>query len=61
MLTWEILKVEMQEKGFLKDPAPSVLRAKVPGGWFVRTERGDAGGAFFYPGPDHTWDGSSLP
>ena len=60
-LKWEVVKTEMQEKGFLKDSPPYVLRAKVPGGWFVRTERGDAGGAFFYPDPEHLWDGSSVP
>ena len=61
LLKWEEIKCEMQEKGFLKMGAPSVLRAKVPGGWFVKADRTDAGGAFFYPDPEHTWDGSSLP
>jgi len=31
-------------------------RAKVPGGWFVM--RGDP--IFFYPDPEHNWDGGSL-
>jgi hypothetical protein len=37
------------------------FRAKVPGGWFVYTMAGGQGGAFFYPDPDHQWDGNSLP
>jgi hypothetical protein len=37
----------------------TAMRAKVPGGWFVFV--GDnAGGPFFYPDPEHRWDGSSL-
>jgi hypothetical protein len=51
-----------------------VARAKVPGGWFilmqnhVQSTRPNefqmqylVGAAFFYPDPDHTWDGTSLP
>ena len=34
-------------------------RAKVPGGWFVHLYFQKA--TFFYPDPDHEWDGSSLP
>lgn len=62
-LIWEVLKSEMREKGILNmnSPAPYTLRAKVPGGWFVCTDRLTAGGTFFYPDPEHTWDGSSLP
>ncbi len=41
-----------------------------PGGWFVqlrdevghlKSEPAPLGGAFFYPDPEHKWDGSSLP
>ncbi len=32
------------------------FRSKVPGGWFVLVPDG----AFFYPDPTHSWDGSSL-
>ncbi len=61
-LIWEVLKSEMQDRGFWQEGAPPTLRTKVPGGWFVWTERGPgAGGAFFYPDPEHLWDGSSLP
>ena len=38
----------------------SNFRAKVPGGWFVRCDEG-GGTAFFYPDPEHEWDGNSLP
>jgi hypothetical protein len=35
-------------------------RAKVPGGWLVVFGfSGDS--VTFYPDPQHTWDGSSLP
>ena len=62
MLIWEIVGSEMAKKGVFADPAPGVMRAKVPGGWFVRTYLGmQAGSAFFYPDPEHLWDGSSLP
>jgi hypothetical protein len=32
-------------------------RAKVPGGWLVSA----GGGVAFYPDPQHSWDGASLP
>ncbi len=41
-----------------------VDRVKVPGGWFVRISNvlsANAMQAFFYPDPEHLWDGSSLP
>ena len=34
-----------------------LFRAKVPGGWFVYV--GES--CFFYPEPEHKWDGNSLP
>ena len=36
----------------------AVSRAKVPGGWLV-VINGSA--AFFYPDPEHIWDGKTLP
>ncbi len=47
MLKWEACKSSIG----------SVFRAKVEGGWFVNFN----GGTFFYPDPQHIWDGSSLP
>jgi len=61
VLIWEAVKSEVSEKGFFAAAAPSVLRAKVPSGWFVQVSAGVGIGAFFYPDPEHTWDGSSLP
>ena len=61
VLIWETVKSELMEKGFFAAAAPSTLRTKVPGGWFVQSCVGVAGSAFFYPDPEHTWDGSSLP
>lgn len=35
----------------------ALLRAKVPGGWFVMSAR--ASSLTFYPDPKHSWDGTS--
>lgn len=35
----------------------NIYRAKVPGGWFVLIEGQPA---FFYPDPNHSWDGNTL-
>jgi hypothetical protein len=48
MITWEKLETQSGD----------ILRAKVPGGWFVIF---GTWGAFFYPDPEHKWDGNSLP
>jgi hypothetical protein len=41
-------------------PAPVYVdRAKIPGGWLVRTIS-DGLAMTFVPDPDHLWDGSSL-
>lgn len=61
VLLWETVKSEMMQKGFFAAAPPVTLRAKVPGGWFVQAATGVAASAFFYPDPEHTWDGSSLP
>ena len=62
MLIWEEVESAAAKRGIFADPAPNVMRAKVPGGWFVRTYVASAvGSAFFYPDPEHLWDGSSLP
>ncbi len=45
---WSILKI------------PGARRAKVAGGWFVLITQGSIRGSFFYPDPEHLWDGSSL-
>jgi hypothetical protein len=38
-----------------------MIRAKVPGGWFVASWcNGDDWAMFFYPDPLHEWDGRSL-
>ncbi len=43
---------------------PSLWRARVPGGWFVGAEVAESDSlswsVFFYPDPQHTWDGRSL-
>ena len=39
-----------------------VYRAKVPGGWLVAIGNATKGGGLiFYPDPNHTWNGNSLP
>ena len=61
MLIWEEVKSEWAKKGFLSCSAPYIIRTKVVGGWFIRTGQGEGIAAFFYPNPQHLWDGSSLP
>jgi len=57
-LKWEVIESEILNGGFLI-AAPKVMRAKVPGGWFISVRFCEAS-AFFYPDPEHLWDGSSL-
>ena len=49
--------VASRDKGHL-------FRTKVPGGWFImfriETAFSFVPVSFFYPDPDHTWDGSDL-
>jgi hypothetical protein len=36
-------------------------RLRVPGGWFIMLYTGGPSkSAFFYPDPNHTWDGSAM-
>ena len=43
----------------------NMVRARIPGGWLVRTHRewrdSTGMGITFVPDPDHRWDGNSLP
>jgi hypothetical protein len=57
MIRWERLKSQADLGG------PSVVyRARVPGGWFIHViPIGESSGSFFYPDPNHIWDGVSLP
>ena len=57
ILKWEEIRCEMTPKGFISLVWP-MQRTKVPGGWFVSGRVGKD--AFFYPDPEHVWDGSSL-
>ena len=61
MLIWEEVKCEKMEKSFLEGAMNPMLRAKVPGGWFIRIALLNVDSAFFYSDPEHIWDGSSLP
>jgi len=61
VLVWEGIKCETAKKGLFDSAMNPVLRAKVPGGWFVSMRGFQEASAFFYPDPEHTWDGSSLP
>jgi hypothetical protein len=60
MLTWERLTSE--QVGIY---GMDVVRSKVPGGWLLFFEHYTGaeivGSSTFYPDPDHSWDGSSLP
>ena len=62
MLIWEEIKCEKQDKNFFSSGVSPLWRTKVPGGWFIRILGvPEADAAFFYPDPEHLWDGSSLP
>jgi hypothetical protein len=61
MLQWEFVPCD----GLVANQSPypytiNLCRAKVPGGWLVMIFTAP-GGLTFYPDPQHTWDGSSLP
>ena len=56
---WDVVVDNLQEHEMY------TFRAKVPGGWMVKTFSLSAagrgpGGAFFYPDPNHEWDGKTL-
>jgi hypothetical protein len=55
MINWERLGVRHAMVGLHAD------RARVPGGWLVLVTLGGNFTAFFYPDPEHIWDGNSLP
>lgn len=63
VLKWEQVESVQKQLRDGRQYGATVFRAKVPGGWFVRVEGGGSGttSGFFYPDPEHTWDGSSLP
>jgi hypothetical protein len=60
-LVFEALTVAGHDKGVL-----SISRAKVPGGWLIASYlfavmSFKTAAVAFYPDPDHSWDGGSLP
>ncbi len=59
-LKWEVIRTEKPALGGRYEVDVSLYRAKVPGGWFVKMHVNGVS-AFFYPDPEHQWDGSSLP
>jgi len=52
--------IQTPETGWSILRIPGAKRAKVPGGWFVLITQPAVRGSFFYPDPEHLWDGSSL-
>jgi hypothetical protein len=60
ILKWEEIKCELVGAGFFNVGVSQMFRAKVPGGWFIQIKDASNSG-FFYPDPEHLWDGSSLP
>jgi hypothetical protein len=61
VLKWEEIKCELMAKSFFGTGVSPMLRAKVPGGWFIQVAGTTGNNGFFYPDPEHLWDGSSLP
>ncbi len=59
IVLWEQIQCQLVDRGLFSGGISPMLRAKVPGGWFVKMQIGND--AFFYPDPEHLWDGSSLP
>ena len=60
-IKWEWLDTQ-QMKG--NDRLIYAYRAKVPGGWMVMITMQSSRthmSTFFYPDPEHVWDGSTLP
>jgi len=56
--TWERIETELPApKGDARTYTTAVYRAKVPGGWLVMVEGAQP---FFYPDPEHKWDGGTL-
>lgn len=69
--TWEAIPTRMERE---EDPGILLLRAAVPGGWFIFIEsrvtefdiqsgtdlRKIRTESFFYPDPAHGWDGSTM-
>jgi hypothetical protein len=58
---WEEIDTSIQPQEYKGERiGPTVLRASVPGGWFVYVGYNNQGGVTFYPDPDHRWDGRSA-
>ena len=57
-LTWEKLNSGRKEEKWYES-SWEVYRAKVPNGWLILIV--ERGGVTFYPDPDHSWNGGSLP
>jgi hypothetical protein len=59
-VTWE----RLNQHGLSGHSDCALLRARVPGGWFVlfhEPHGRESGSITFYPDPHHLWDGGSLP
>jgi len=59
-IVWEELKVAGQWFNFGVDKLVRLRRARVPGGWFVVMGGSDGRTGWFYPDPEHRWNGTSL-
>ncbi len=51
VLEWERVKESGNGVGLSR-----TKRAKVPGGWLVKSRMADGVGLTFVPDPDHTWE-----
>lgn len=61
MLTFVELKAQATRPDGSEPREIHIDRAKVPGGWLVRTSTFEGPAMTFLPDPTHAWDGSSLP
>jgi hypothetical protein len=61
MLTFVDVKAQTTRPDGSQPIEIAIDRAKVPGGWLVRTSTFEGPAMTFVPDPTHAWNGSSLP
>ena len=61
MLTFVDVKAQTTRSDGSEPVEIPIDRAKIPGGWLVRSSTFEGPAMAFVPDPNHAWDGSSLP
>ena len=62
MLEWQLVETsdDSRHDELIGGITSLVARAKIPGGWLVKLQHGDAIASTFVPDPQHKWNGKSL-